>query len=119
MKAVLIDPYSQTVTNVEYSGDYKQIYEFIDASLFDLVRIGDEGEDGDLFVDDEGLLKAGPETMYFSIFNSHALAGRGLVLGSNGDGESADAPHDADWYAQRVRFMSPLAARVYMELNFR
>jgi len=53
MKAILINPFNQTITEVEYSGDYKEIYKLIECSTFDCVNIDD---DNTLFVDDEGLL---------------------------------------------------------------
>ena len=54
MKAILINPFNQTITEVEYSGNFKEIYKLIDCSTFDCINIDD---DNTLFVDDEGLLK--------------------------------------------------------------
>ena len=55
MKAYYIDPILKFVAQVDYSGDYKEIYKWIDATTFDVVNINSYG-DG-LYVDDEGLLK--------------------------------------------------------------
>ena len=54
MKAILIDPFEQTVKEVQYSGDFHQIYDLIEAETFDVARIS--RGDG-IFVDDEGLLR--------------------------------------------------------------
>jgi hypothetical protein len=93
MDAYLIDPFAQTVTVVDYTGDYKQIYQLIQAELFTVVPINMAG-DG-IFVDDEGLFVDTDEQRYFIFTNNgetQLLAGRGLVLGVDGAGESV-SPH--------------------------
>ena len=35
MKAILINPHKETITEVEYSGNYKEIYDLIDCRTFD------------------------------------------------------------------------------------
>ena len=37
MKAYLIDPYETKVTEIEYSGNYEDIYKLIDCHTFDCV----------------------------------------------------------------------------------
>ena len=54
MRAILIDPFTETITEVEYSGDFKQIYNLINCNTFTVSAISDAD---DLFLDDEGLLK--------------------------------------------------------------
>ena len=44
MKAYLIDPEKEEVTEVDYSGDYKDIYRLIDCSTFDVVGITPKGD---------------------------------------------------------------------------
>lgn len=86
MKAILIDPFTQTITEVEHNGDYKQIYELIDAELFDSVRIS---ENDFIFVDDEGLFQE--DQAFFRVRGyPDPLAGKGLVLGASAIGESVD-----------------------------
>lgn len=103
IKAVLVDPFAETVTDVEYNGDYKQIYEHIQADLFALVRLKD-GDD--VFVDDEGLLKLTEDSRFFILPDyPQPLAGRGLILGNDPiSGESTDCNHDAAYYRDRVFF---------------
>jgi len=113
IKAVLIDPYAEEVRDVIYDGNYKQIYEHIQAECFTLVRMRDND---DVFVDDEGLLHLTPETRFFMIPDYPTpLAGRGLILGNDldttGEGESIDCHHDAAYYAPRVKFLTVQDAR--------
>ena len=39
MKAYYIDPILQFVAEVNFEGDYKQIYKWIDATTFDVVNL--------------------------------------------------------------------------------
>jgi hypothetical protein len=104
IKAVLIDPLAETVTDVEYNGDYKQIYKHIQAELFTVVRLKD---DDDVFVDDEGLLHLTKDSRFFVLPDyPQPLVGRGLVLGNDPEsGESTDCHHDAAYYRDRVVFV--------------
>lgn len=105
MKAYLIDVASRTITETDYSGDYKDIYRHLGCSTFDLARI-DEG-DG-IFVDDEGLLK-GPVYNFFAIRGyTQPLAGKGLVLGSDAEGESIEPQIPIAWYRKRLVWIEML-----------
>lgn len=88
MKAYLIDPFAKTITEVEYSGDYRDIYKHIDADLFTTAMFNEF--DDTVFVDDEGLFKEGQEFFVVSGY-PQPLAGKGLVLGCNMDtGDSVE-----------------------------
>lgn len=111
MKAVLINSKNRTVEDVEYNGDYRQIYTLIGCGCFTVVR--DLPANDDLFVDDEGLLHLTGDTPFFTVpWYPTPLAGSGLILNSTEDGESADAKHDASFYRQHVRFTSERAVRL-------
>ena len=85
MKAFLIDPFKREITEVEHNGDYTQIYELIECRTFDAVYL----DDGDcIFVDDEGLFAA--KRAMFKVGHSN-LANKGLVLGSDKEGETVAA----------------------------
>ncbi len=93
MRAILIDPVKKTVTEVEYNGDFTQIYEYIHASCFTTAGnlvLEDQGSKDDMFVDDEGLFD--PKFGYF-VWKGYPtpLAGYGLLLGTSQDGEQAAA----------------------------
>lgn len=85
MKAFLIDPFERAITEVEYSGNYRDIYTLCQYDTFDVVTFN-KHLDG-VFVDDEGLFK--PDQAFFSIADyPQPLAGRGLVLGCDEEGAS-------------------------------
>lgn len=116
MKAVLIDATRRTVTDVDYSGDYKDIYGMIGCSCFTLVRNLPDGDE--VFVDDEGLLKLTGDSPFFTIpWYPTPLAGSGLILSAGNDGETAAAKHDAEFYRQHVRFSSQRAVWLKEELE--
>jgi hypothetical protein len=100
MKAFLINPFDKTVSEVDYSGDYKDIYKLIDAELFDVVYI-----DGNncIYVDDEGLFKN--EQAFFQVGYA-MLAGRGLVLGTDDEGESISPEIALEELRKQVTFLS-------------
>jgi hypothetical protein len=87
MKAYLIDPQAKTVTEVHYNGDFHQIYELIEVELFTVVTIDDIGNA--VFIDDEGLLN-NPRYFFKLAGYLQPLAGKGLVLGTDDDGESVE-----------------------------
>jgi hypothetical protein len=39
MKAILINPFDQTIKETEYTGDYREIYSLVDCRTFDCVRL--------------------------------------------------------------------------------
>tara|TARA_R110002012_G_scaffold294538_2_gene490737 strand:+ start:1459 stop:1830 length:372 start_codon:yes stop_codon:yes gene_type:complete len=105
MKAILIDPFDESVSEVEYNGDYKEIYNLADCRTFDVVSLDDTN---DVYVDDEGLLKN--PTRYFRIFSYNTmrlvtLAGKGLILGHNDDGETIATTLNANEYAETIQFL--------------
>ena len=88
MRAILIDPFTQTIEEVDYSGDYKDIYGLIECDLFTTVYLPNTSDDT-LFVDDEGLYVENQR--FFKIEGyEQPLAGRGLLLGTDEEGESID-----------------------------
>lgn len=102
--AVLIDPYKNTVENVIYNGDFRHIYELCQVRTFDFVPLQNTD---DLFVDDEGLMNLTPETRFFAIEGETGpIAGRGLVLNHDSQGESISAKFDATHYKFKVKFYS-------------
>ncbi len=103
MRAILIDPEAKTVTEVDYIGkSYRDIYDMIDCETFTVVGI--EHDDA-IYVDDEGLLKDDPQ--FFFTYRGYAqpLAGKGLVLGTDEDGNSTEPVSTLDDIKNRVRFV--------------
>jgi len=98
MKGILINPFNKTITEVDYSGDFKQIYNFIDCNTFDVVMLCDAD---DLYVDDEGLLK---DNRYFS-WSGRVFAGKGLILGHNEEGETTPTSYDLQEVVDRIEWL--------------
>ena len=88
MRAILINPFTQTIEEVDYSGDYKDIYSLIECDLFTTVYLPNTSDDT-LFVDDEGLYVENQRFFKIDGFEQ-PLAGRGLLLGTDEEGESVD-----------------------------
>ena len=104
MKAYLIDPYEQSVSEVEYNGDYNQIYKLIDATTFDVARIAN----GDsIYIDDEGLSKDWQEFFMHKDYGN-PLAGKGLVLGCNDEGDSTEPACTLEQLRGQVGFGFPI-----------
>jgi len=96
MKAILINPFNQTITEIKYSGNFKEIYKLIDCSTFDCINIDDNNT---LFVDDEGLLQ---QNRYFHWKDYTNLAGKALIIGVDYQtGEDCDT----SWSLQEVENM--------------
>ena len=105
MKAILIDPFEKTITEVDYNGDFRQIYKLIDCGTFDVVRVNDIG-DG-IFVDDEGLINGKQQEFFGWRGYEQPLAGKGLLLGCTlSDGESADTSYTLDDAYDHVVWLS-------------
>jgi hypothetical protein len=104
-RAVLIDPVACTVSEVQYTGLYTNIYEHIEADCFDVARINAKG-DG-VFIDDEGLLKEGQSFFLIEGYPT-PLAGKGLVLGTDKHGESVEPTLTLEEVRARVMFVEPV-----------
>lgn len=101
MKALLIDPEFNLVKEVEYSGDYDDIYKLIDCDLFTCVDLGD-GET--LYLDDEGLFKS--ESYQFQLDGAYQpFCGKGLILGTDDDGETVATKLIPTDIAKHIEFL--------------
>jgi hypothetical protein len=107
MRAILIDPIERKVTEVDHDGNYKQIYKLIGCQTFTAVYIGDPPEEipsdprrNAIFIDDEGLLN---NPRYFFIWRGYPqpLAGKGLILGANEEGDSCST----NWTVEQATAM--------------
>ena len=99
MRAILINPFNQTIKEAVYGGDYREIYDLIGCRTFDIVSLSDAD---DLYVDDEGLLK--DDNRYFS-WSGRNLAGIGLILGHDDEGETIETTYDLQEVVDRVEFL--------------
>lgn len=108
IKAISIDPFECKVTEVEYDADeYQNIYPLLshpahEVDTFTTARVDTLKANDALFVDDNGLLN-GP-VRWFRIVGGHQpLAGKGLIVGADNEGESQSC--ETPLTAVRVIFM--------------
>ena len=109
-KGYLIDPYTAEVQPITVPiDDHKEIQRQLGCDVFTTGGYFDNGDV--IFVDDEGMLK-GP-THFFRIkgINDQPLAGRGVVLGSDGEGGSADVKTSESEMMSRVRWVYAMDER--------
>jgi len=102
--AFLIDPFECSIRQVKYSGDFHDIYKHIECDCYDVARINDKG-DG-IFIDDEGLFK-GKQAFFWPTGRYEPLAGRGLVLGCDDEGESVAPSITLDELKKMIAFVTP------------
>lgn len=100
MKGILIDPVTKTVTEVDYTGNYKNIYVHLGVDCFTVVGISPTET---IFVDDEGLYR---EDQKYFIWKGYyqPLAGKGLILGIDKAGESVATELDVEYVKSMVSF---------------
>jgi hypothetical protein len=97
MKAILINPFDQTIKETEYTGDYREIYSLVDCRTFDCVRLTPHE---DMYIDDEGLLI--DNQRYFRMLEIGAnYAGKALLLSHDDEGETKAT----NWTLQDVKDM--------------
>lgn len=107
VRAILIDPFACVITEVRHNADdYREIYGFLShesmkVTTFTAVYL----PNGDaVFVDDEGLLK--PCDRFFHLIDYHeVLAGKGLILGANAQGETVDCNSDIEAISESALFL--------------
>lgn len=89
MRAILVDPFTQKVNRITLEGEtLKALYDAIGCRTVTRVSLG---ANVDLWLDDEGLLVDNP-TLWVLDGSSQPFAGRGVILGHDGEGESVDCP---------------------------
>ena len=111
MRAILIETSTMTVRLTEYDGDWKTIAPTIGAQsgLIDAVY---PARNLSLFVDDEGMLYDGGNPHgYFQLVmgdnRTSILAGKGLLVGFNADGDNTDCNVSLMTVVSWVRWMIP------------
>ena len=94
LTGILIDPFLKKVNTVKVENDLKDFYRHIGCSMVEIVNLTqyiDNTYVQDIWVDEEGLLKRDQRFFKVSDFpfnNLGVIAGRGLILGSNREGNT-------------------------------
>ena len=102
MKALLINSKTCSVTQIEIGEHFTEISKAIDCDVFAAPHTLENNDT--LYVDDEGLLK-NPENFFLLDSYPQPIAGNGLILGCDHEGESIDAKTSLIELANRVKFM--------------
>ncbi len=100
-KAYLIDAEKREITQVEV-GDYTTYYPLLKCEVFTTVGLED---DDTLYVDDEGLFQPQENFFMYQGYNQ-PLAGNGLVLGTDKEGNSVDPKMTLETLKSKVKFMN-------------
>ena len=101
MQVIKIDPYNKEVYAIESDmTKLSNIYEELNCSMFTMVRLD---EYNDLLLDDCGLLKS---NSFFAIEGyPSALAGYGLIVSHDEDGETIESSLSPQQVQKMVRFV--------------
>ena len=119
MRVILINPWTQTISETEYSGTCTDLYRFLSGptapglddarvELFDITGTRTI-PDHDLVVDDLGLVNGEPQA-YFEI-DGRTFAGRGVILCHDEKGNSAPATATIEQVKAAVKFL-PIGCEV-------
>jgi len=110
IKAISIDPFTCTVSEVEYdAAEYSNIYPLLSHQLhpvecFTTAQVDTlKGLDA-LFVDDNGLLN-GPIRFFQIAGGYQPFAGKGLIIGADEEGDSQSAETPIDLVRMSVMFL--------------
>mgnify|MGYP003139392452 CR=1 FL=1 len=110
MKAILINPFDQTIKETEYTGDYREIYSLVDCRTFDCVRLTPHE---DMYIDDEGLLI--DNQRYFRMLEIGANnGGKALLLSHDDEGETTAT----NWTLQDVKSMVEFLPETHRETPY-
>jgi len=99
MRAILIDPFTRTVSDIDTDAGLDDLYRILDVELITVLRVGAGHA---MILDDEGLMKNKIEQGYFQLEGmDQPLAGRGLILADE-YGENRPATLTLEQVEERV-----------------
>lgn len=88
MRAILINPFTRTVSDIETDASLDEMYSILQVDLITVMQVGAGHA---MILDDEGLLKDKASQAYFTMKGlAQPLAGRAMILGDK-YGENRDA----------------------------
>lgn len=105
-KCFIIDPLSRAVTESQYCGDYRELYAMIDCDTFTAVGVNADGDS--LFLDDEGLINGKPQQFFAWLGYANPLAGKAVVLGTDGEGDSVSPTITLDEVRSNIVWLDPV-----------
>ena len=108
IRAILIDPFTETVSQVTLADTKLQTYYHLLGC--DLITIAGLADGVDMILDDEGLLKDSSSQAYFKIgIGSQPFAGKALIVGTDEEGNTVSVPEHitTEKVFERVIFFKP------------
>ena len=103
MQAFLIDPEARTLEIIDIDG-LESIQEAIRCDTITAARFNDTDV---VYVDDEGLLK-GPTSFFLIEGYPQPLAGRGVVVGTDAEGDDTPPTVTEEWLREHLDFGLPV-----------
>lgn len=91
MRAILIDPFTRTISDVETDASLDDMYRLLDVDLITVIQVGGGHA---MILDDEGLLKEKESQAYFMLRGmEQPLAGKAMILADEyGENRGATLP---------------------------
>lgn len=106
MRGILIDPFTQTVSEVTVLPGLAGLKEHLQCDWIDIRCLGhDNGLPVDLVVDDEGRLAEGQRCFRLGGEKGVLIAGRGLIMSSDGAGNTVATTLPTDLVTDRLEWM--------------
>jgi hypothetical protein len=113
-RAILIDPFTETVSQVTLVDTKLQtLRTLIDCEIITMTGLADGV---DMILDDEGLLKDSNSQAYFKFgIGSQPFAGKALIVGTDDEGDTVSLPENVTTQkvSERVIFFKP--SKKYLE----
>ena len=95
IRAILIDPFAENVSEVQVQNNLQGYYNAIGCDTITITGLSFGKNSLDMILDDEGLLKDSENQRYFKYkLFSQPFAGRALLVSSDKQGNTISAPHD-------------------------
>lgn len=107
MKAFLIDPFEKEVREIEWTANWRDISKILDCQHFDAAHFGSDNGDV-IYVDDEGLFREEGQQYFAFMGHPHPLAGYGLLVGTDAEGETVAPKVSLDWVATKTFFLGDM-----------
>lgn len=106
MKAILIDVFNKTVTQIKLDNNKDMLDQWYHVIKADIVEVAHYITDYDsILVDEEGLLKSCDHFFFYE--GAHQpFAGNGLIVGVDKEGETVDCDISAKEVENNVQFLS-------------
>lgn len=116
MKAFLIDPQSQTVTEVECTIELREIYHLLDCRCFTTAAPSKNGDV--LYCDDELLYSAREPFAFFYSYYAWPIKGKALVVGTDDEGKTGSPRTSIEEVCGCIRWLGSIKADPIFDVSW-